>query len=253
MDDGLSNIRTQPFSPYTQYRDSDSGIAMIGKILLAVDGSDNNKKAADEAVALAKGLGASLSAVYVTSSAEIRPNAFGGDAGAQERAAIVEKESKEAFAYVSKAAAAAGIELNCILLSGQAGTEIVKLTPDYDLIVCGSLGRTGLSRMLMGSVSSAIVKYSECPVMITRRSFACHKCQGPRPWPIICHLPCPAFALRAWKNQLYPNMVEGIAANVVQRLGRMLPKPLTRVRIPAFALIFHINIPEWRSSAVHAR
>ncbi|MBQ3684827.1 MAG: universal stress protein [Candidatus Methanomethylophilaceae archaeon] len=141
---------------------------MIGKILVAVDGSDNNKKAVDEAVALAKALGADLNAVYVTNNADIRPNAFGGDASAQERAALVEKESKEAFSYINKASEAAGIELNCILVSGQPGTEIVKLTSDYDLIVCGTLGRTGLSKVIIGSVSSAIVKYSECPVMVTR-------------------------------------------------------------------------------------
>jgi len=178
MDDGLSNILLEPFRPYTQYRDSDTGIAMIGKILIAVDGSENNNKAVDEAIGLAKGLGASITAVYVTNHADVRPNAFGGDAGAQERAALVEKESKEAFHYINKAAAAAGIEVNCLLLAGQPGTEIVKLTPDYDLIVCGSLGRTGLSKVLMGSVSSAIVKYSECPVLVSRRD---GRKRGPTP------------------------------------------------------------------------
>jgi len=202
MDDGLSNIRLQPYCPYIQDRDSDSGIAMIGKILIAVDGSDNNKKAVNEAVALAKALGAELSAVYVTNNAEIRPNAFGGDTSAQERAALVEKESKEAFAHVNKAAEAAGIKLNCILVSGQPGTEIVKLTSGYDLVVCGSLGRTGLSKVLMGSVSSAIVKYSECPVMVTRRDIQC----GAQPPPFRM----PRMSWGGWQNQLYPKFLEGL-------------------------------------------
>ena len=155
---------------------------MIGKILVAVDGSDNNNKAVDEAIELAKALGANLTAVHVTTQADVKPNAFGGDAGAQERAAIVEKESKEAFHYVNKAAAAAGIEANCLLIAGNPSNEIVELTSQYDLIVCGSLGRTGISKVLMGSVSSAIVKYAKCPVMITRR-FCEHNSQGGRPWP----------------------------------------------------------------------
>ena len=206
---------------------------MIGKILIAVDGSDNNKKAVDEAVALAKALGAELSAVYVTNNAEIRPNAFGGDASAQERAALVEKESKEAFSHVNKAAEAAGIKLNCILASGQPGTEIVKLTSDYDLIVCGTLGRTGLSKVIIGSVSSAIVKYSECPVMVTRRDI---QCGGPAPAP-----PYAPQGLGRMEKPIISEVLRGLAANVVQRLGRMLPKPLTRVRIPAFALTYHID------------
>ena len=37
-----------------------------------------------------------------------------------------------------------------------------------DLIVVGSHGKTGLRRMVQGSVSEAVVRGAECPVMVVR-------------------------------------------------------------------------------------
>ncbi len=142
---------------------------MIGKILVAVDGSENNHGAVDAALDLAKGLGAELTAVHVTPQADAQPNAFGGDTGAKQRAEIVGKESDEAFRYVNKASEAAGVQCKCLLLAGNPGTEIVNVSGDYDLVVCGTLGRAGLAKAIIGSVSSEIAKHSKCAVMITRR------------------------------------------------------------------------------------
>ncbi len=52
------------------------------------------------------------------------------------------------------------------LLSGDPATEIVRLAEEerVDLIVIGTHGRTGLKRLLMGSVAEAIVRRASCPV-----------------------------------------------------------------------------------------
>lgn len=52
---------------------------MFGRILLAVDGSDQNKNAVRDAVTLASKLGSKITAVYVMVGTELRPNAFGGE------------------------------------------------------------------------------------------------------------------------------------------------------------------------------
>ena len=39
---------------------------------------------------------------------------------------------------------------------------------DVDLIVVGTRGRTGLRKMLLGSVASGIVTYSQCPVLVIK-------------------------------------------------------------------------------------
>lgn len=53
------------------------------------------------------------------------------------------------------------------LLIGVAADEIVKFAKESgaDLIVIGSHGRTGLRRLLVGSVAEAVVRQAECPVI----------------------------------------------------------------------------------------
>jgi nucleotide-binding universal stress UspA family protein len=41
---------------------------------------------------------------------------------------------------------------------------------DADLIVMGTHGRTGLTRLLMGSVAEAVVRKAKCPVLTIKQS-----------------------------------------------------------------------------------
>ncbi len=58
------------------------------------------------------------------------------------------------------------------LLAGVAGLEIPRLAEEEqaDLIVMGTHGRTGLTRLLMGSVAEAVVRRAPCPVLTLRQS-----------------------------------------------------------------------------------
>jgi nucleotide-binding universal stress UspA family protein len=53
------------------------------------------------------------------------------------------------------------------LLEGEPAEEIVRLAKsnNIDLIIMGSHGRTGLSRLLMGSVAEQVVRRAECAVL----------------------------------------------------------------------------------------
>ena len=53
------------------------------------------------------------------------------------------------------------------LISGDPASAIARLAEeiDADLIVMGTHGRTGLSRLLMGSVAEAVVRRAPCPVL----------------------------------------------------------------------------------------
>lgn len=143
-------------------------IDIWSKILVAVDGSESNKIAVRKAVSMAKALGAELTAVTVVSSADVQPNAFGGDVSQEERKMIVDKTSKAALDYVESVAEQEGVKLEVKVLAGNPAKEIVKISKDYDLIICGSLGLTGITKLLLGSVSTAIVKYADCSVLIAR-------------------------------------------------------------------------------------
>lgn len=54
------------------------------------------------------------------------------------------------------------------LVTGDPADAVVRLAEDdgIDLIVLGSHGRTGLTRLLMGSVAEAIVRKAHCPVLV---------------------------------------------------------------------------------------
>jgi universal stress protein A len=55
-------------------------------------------------------------------------------------------------------------------LLGDAATEILQLATDKncDLIVLGTHGRTGLKRLLMGSVAEEVVRKANCPVLTVK-------------------------------------------------------------------------------------
>ena len=54
---------------------------------------------------------------------------------------------------------------------GSAGAETLAAVdddPSVDLVVMGSYGRTGITRVLLGSVAEKLVRHARCPVLVTR-------------------------------------------------------------------------------------
>ncbi len=51
---------------------------------------------------------------------------------------------------------------------GEPWIEIVKRSRDYDLIVLGAFGKGGIVERLLGSVAEAVLRHSECPVLVVR-------------------------------------------------------------------------------------
>jgi nucleotide-binding universal stress UspA family protein len=69
-----------------------------------------------------------------------------------------------------KIAAVEGFEVKTLLLDGDAVHEIVKTVDDqhFDLIVMGAKGKSNLSKIFLGSVSSGVLKNASRPVLITK-------------------------------------------------------------------------------------
>ena len=65
------------------------------------------------------------------------------------------------------------------LIMGAPGPTIVQAAQDCrtDLIVMGSHGRTGLYRLLMGSVAEHVMRYAPCPVLTIKPKTAAHLSQ----------------------------------------------------------------------------
>jgi nucleotide-binding universal stress UspA family protein len=62
------------------------------------------------------------------------------------------------------------IQVEHRLCQGNAATEILQIAeePKCDLIVMGTHGRTGLGRLLMGSVAEQVVRRAPCPVVTVK-------------------------------------------------------------------------------------
>ncbi|HBR21977.1 MAG TPA: universal stress protein [Nitrospiraceae bacterium] len=133
-------------------------------ILLATDGSKHSEIAANKAIDFAKSYGGNLKVISVVDV----PSEFYGEAPG-----IVEDLIKKAKTYaenVKKQAEAAGIKTETFIREGEAYQAITDIAKEQNIntIVMGSHGRTGLKRLLMGSVTEKVIGYSPCPVLVVK-------------------------------------------------------------------------------------
>ena len=140
------------------------------KMMVATDGSEPVKKAVDTAVEVARLSGAKLYAVYVIASGGYtvgHPRDIGWERAMKEH---LSAEGKEATAYVETVGKAAGVEVESVFLEGSPVNEIVDFAEknDIDLIVMGTLGRTGIQKILLGSVAQNVVRHSRKAVLVVR-------------------------------------------------------------------------------------
>lgn len=131
------------------------------KILFPTDFSHTGDAALELATALARERGATLVIVHV----EEPPAAYGGGEmyyGMPEPATDdLEQMLKEVVPTTPDVA------FEHRLITGDPASAIAKLAEEenMELIVMGTHGRTGLMRLLMGSVAEAVVRHASCPVL----------------------------------------------------------------------------------------
>lgn len=122
-------------------------------ILLAVDGSRHADVAAMSAGFLARRGGLPVTVATVCASDDLSCD-------------IV----KPIADRVRDLLAADGVSARSVVLEGRPADQIVQAARanDCDLIVVGCQGRTGLDRLLMGSVSQQVVVQAACPVLVVK-------------------------------------------------------------------------------------
>ncbi len=146
---------------------------MVYKILLATDGSKFSNKAVDYGLDMAKKLGADVLALYVISLKHFEMYALGHHddiTGYEDENLRMRKEGEDALDYVAAGARERGVSLERRIVRGYPADEIMKAAKGEGagLIVVGNLGRTGIERMLLGSVSEEVVRKAPCPVLVVR-------------------------------------------------------------------------------------
>lgn len=127
----------------------------LNKILLATDGSTYSKVAGYAAVNLLKKIGGELLVVSVAKKEE---NVWAAKESVKSIKEIAEKE---------------GIRVKDLVVIGEPFEKIVE-TADKEnvgLIVMGCYGRTGIEKLLMGSVTERVIGFTNKPVLVVKKKF----------------------------------------------------------------------------------
>lgn len=147
----------------------------IKKILLPTDGSEYSLKAAKYAVEIASKHGSKITLLHVMqlnlpdATSPIKINDLNStrivvedQESAIERAKNVMKKTRE---IIEKA----GIKVETEFYSyGNVSKIILETAKNFDLIVIGHKGLTGLKHIMLGSVAEAVSRNAPCPVLIVR-------------------------------------------------------------------------------------
>jgi nucleotide-binding universal stress UspA family protein len=142
----------------------------IRRILFASDFSSASKPAFAKALEMARALRAEL--VLTHAFAMMLPvdgmymTAATWNAVERDARVAAQKELDR----LHRAARKAGVRATTVVVEGFAADQIVRVAKARraDLIVMGTHGRTGLSKMVMGSVATRVIASSPCPVMTVR-------------------------------------------------------------------------------------
>ncbi len=140
-------------------------------ILVATDGSPSSSAAASEAVGLAKRNNSMLTVVSVVPSELLPPLDL--DVTVNQRELIEKKvmhEAEKNAATVKEAAQKEGVAVRAFVLNGKPAEAIIETAKERraDLIVVGSHGRTGVERLLMGSVAERVIVLASSPVLVVK-------------------------------------------------------------------------------------
>jgi len=145
---------------------------MYKKLLIATDGSELAGKAVTHGIALAKALGAEVTAVIVSDPWTIfTTGEIGASFPIEEYERACEVQASAVLAAVVERAQAAGVPCATTYVKDQFPADgILTAAKDAgcDLIVMASHGRSGVPRLLLGSQANKVVTHSQIPVLICR-------------------------------------------------------------------------------------
>ncbi len=143
---------------------------MMKRIMIAVDGSMQSMHAAEMGIDLARLSGAEVTAVYVVDTARLTqlPGYMSVQGMKESLMDLMGDESEKAVADVEDMAKSAGVACHKKVAGGNPADELLKISQEMgaDLLVMGSIGKSGLSKFLLGSVAEKVVRHSKVPVLL---------------------------------------------------------------------------------------
>lgn len=145
---------------------------MYDKILVPLDGSDTSKRGLREAIDLARHLASRLVLLTVVDDFPMTVELASAAAFTETRAILIER-GKAVLEEGRKAVEEAGLPCETVLsevMSQRPADVIVEEADKRDctLIVMGTHGRRGLSRLTLGSDAELVLREAPVPVLLVR-------------------------------------------------------------------------------------
>jgi len=128
------------------------------KILVPTDGSEYADRAVEVALGLARELGTRVVALHVLDEKLILP------------LEVLEEEGRHILEEVRRRGEEMEVPVDEIILFGNPRQDMAKITTKSgaDLMIIGTHGRTGVEKLLLGSVAENALKTVEVPVMLVK-------------------------------------------------------------------------------------
>jgi len=147
---------------------------MFKNILIPTDGSELSHRAVVQGVALAKSVGAKVTAFFAAPPATpivYRNSLPVGYTTPGDHDRMIEKTAASYLGFVERAARKARVECESVhVTSDYPEEDILKLArkKKCDLIVMGTHGQSGLRGVFIGSVTQKVLNRSKIPVLVVR-------------------------------------------------------------------------------------
>jgi nucleotide-binding universal stress UspA family protein len=136
---------------------------MYTKMLVPTDGSACSERAVDEAVRLAGALGTQVTFLCALDVLAVMRD---GLVTASEIIDTMRAEATRAVARAGEVARKAGVVAHEEVAEGKPAEEIVKRATGFDLVVMGSHGKGFIKRLVLGSVTQAVLVRIDRPVLV---------------------------------------------------------------------------------------
>lgn len=144
------------------------------KVLLAIDGSQSSEATLHALIAMARPKETEVRLLHVVELWPVHVHSAEWDRELSVARRAMWTRAEEIVARAARKLEDAGFSVTTAVVEGDPRTDLIDAASEWhaDLIMVGSHGRTGLSRLLMGSVSDAVASHAPCSVQIVRTARA---------------------------------------------------------------------------------
>jgi nucleotide-binding universal stress UspA family protein len=146
---------------------------MFKKILCPVDFSDTSMNAANNAINFSMEIKAEITFIHVIDIQALQNIGDLSGGGINDMSLLIEEE-KPVLKKLKDECDKKSVKVKTILTHGEPVSVILETIKEdgHDLIIMGTHGKTGLTRLVMGSIAENVLRKSDIPVLL----YHCKKC-----------------------------------------------------------------------------